>query len=336
MKKVSAQEVVNDNLKTGGYVGRFAPSPTGPLHFGSLVAAVGSYLRARSCDGRWLVRMEDIDPLREVDGAADLILRTLEAYGFEWDGDVLWQHTRLEAYQAVLDTLCQRGLAYPCRCSRKQQAESRAALQLPPGVYPGTCRNRAGVDRKQRQAVRLLVEAAEIAFEDRLQGVQQQHLLSEVGDFVLFRADGQFAYQLAVVVDDAAQGITEVVRGSDLLDSTPRQIYLQQVLALPTPRYLHLPVAVNDDGEKLSKQTCATPLPLREPLPSLWRALDFLGQNPPTALLGGGVDEFWQWAISHWQLARVPSRLAVSVLPEWSQSRRHGEDDLCRRRFFNG
>ena len=301
--------------KAGGleYVGRFAPSPTGPLHFGSLVAAIGSYLQAKSVNGRWLVRMEDIDPLREVEGAADLILRTLEAYGFEWHGEVLWQSSRVEAYQHVLDDLCRRSLAYPCGCSRKQQAENRAALKLPAGVYPGTCRSRSVSAGVGRQAIRLLVEPVDITFHDRLQGEQRQHLVQDVGDFVLFRADGQFAYQLAVVVDDAAQGITEVVRGSDLIDSTPRQIYLQQVLGLPTPGYLHLPVAVNGAGEKLSKQTYATPLPLDDPLPLLWHALHFLGQSPPHDLLKGGVGEFWQWAISHWHLENVtPSLFAPS------------------------
>ena len=294
------------------YVGRFAPSPTGPMHFGSLVAAMGSYLQARNSNGHWLVRMEDIDPLREVAGAGDLILRTLDAYGFEWDGEVLWQSSRSEAYRAVVDDLCQRGLAYPCGCSRKQQAENCAALNLPPGIYPGTCRGRGVSARAGRQAIRMLADERLISFHDRLQGRQQQDLLQEVGDFVIFRADGQFAYQLAVVVDDAAQGITEVVRGSDLLDSTPRQIYLQQVLALPTPGYLHLPVAVNGDGEKLSKQTHAKPLSPEDPLPLLWHALDFLGQAPPAELTGGGLDDFWQWAISHWRLENVAPRISAT------------------------
>lgn len=293
------------------YVGRFAPSPTGPLHFGSLVAAMGSYLRAMSLNGRWLVRMEDIDPLREVRGAADQILRTLDAYGFEWHGEVMWQSSRSEAYRAALEELGKSGLAYPCDCSRKLLAESRAALQLPPGVYPGTCRGRKMTNARKRQAMRVLVDGPEIAFVDQLQGEQRQNLLHEVGDFVVFRADGQYAYQLAVVVDDAAQGITEVVRGSDLLDSTPRQIYLQQVLGLTTPRYLHLPVAVNRDGEKLSKQTHAAPLSDADPLPALWLALDFLGQEPPVELREAGVAAFWQWAISHWRQDRVPACLAV-------------------------
>ncbi len=301
------------------YVGRFAPSPTGPLHFGSLVAAMGSYLRAKSLHGRWLVRMEDIDPLREVRGAADQILRTLEAHGFEWHGPVMWQSSRREAYRSVLDALVKIGLAYPCGCSRKQLAESRAFLQLPAGVYPGTCRGRMVTNARKRLAMRVRVDDAEIAFVDRLQGEQRQDLLREVGDFVVYRADGQYAYQLAVVVDDAAQGITEVVRGSDLLDSTPRQIYLQQVLGLNTPGYLHLPVAVNQDGEKLSKQTHAAPLSHVDPLPALWHALDFLGQGPPVELRKDGVDAFWRWAMAHWRQERVPACPAVSCVARAAQ-----------------
>ena len=293
------------------YVGRFAPSPTGPLHFGSLVAAMGSYLQAKSCNGQWLVRMEDIDPLREVPGAADLILRTLESYGFKWDGKVLFQSTRVEAYQAALDDLRKRSIAYPCVCSRKQQAEVRESMNLPSGFYPGTCRSRMNCEVVEQQSVRMLVDEREISFIDKLQGRQQQNLRQDVGDFVLFRADGQFAYQLAVVVDDAAQGITEVVRGSDLLDSTPRQVYLQQVLGVVTPDYLHLPVVVNDAGEKLSKQTYAKPLPLDQPLVALWHASDFLGQKPPADLADAGLSEFWQWAMSNWQLDKVPPSISA-------------------------
>lgn len=296
------------------YVGRFAPSPTGPLHFGSLVAAMGSYLQAKSCNGRWLVRMEDIDPPREVEGAADLILRTLETYGFQWDDEVLFQSHRSEAYQAVLDDLGKRGLVYPCGCSRKQQAENREALKLPPGVYPGTCRGNVNFVVGGQQAVRVLVVEREISFLDRLQGRQQQHLLHEVGDFVVYRADGQFAYQLAVVIDDAAQGITEVVRGSDLLDSTARQIYLQQALGMVTPGYLHLPLAVNERGAKLSKQSHAEPLPLDGPLRPLWQALDFLGQGPPVELRKVELADFWQWAISHWQLEKVSPCISASCV----------------------
>ena len=300
---------------SSSYVGRFAPSPTGPLHFGSLVAAMGSYLQAKSCNGRWLVRMEDIDPLREVAGASDQILRTLEHYGFEWQDEVLYQSRRADVYKEVLDDLCSRSLAYSCGCSRKQLSEDRVAMKLPPGVYPGTCRGRKFTSGGGRQAVRMVVEEREVAFLDRLQGWQRQHLLRDVGDFVIFRADGQFAYQLAVVIDDAAQGITEVVRGSDLLDSTPRQIYLQQKLGLVTPDYLHLPVVVNNAGEKLSKQTHAQPLPLSDPLPLLWQGLDFLGQEPPEGLRQGNLGDFWQWAVSHWRLEKIPACISATGRP---------------------
>jgi len=280
------------------YTGRFAPSPTGPLHFGSLVAAAGSFLRARAAGGRWLVRMEDIDPPREVAGAADHILRTLEAFGLEWDGPVLYQSTRSEAYRAALDHLDRAGLLYACTCSRKEIANSGSA------IYSGTCRGRRPTTAPH--ALRVRVEGAPIRFTDAVQGEQQQELEREVGDFVVRRADGFFAYQLAVVVDDAAQGITEVVRGSDLLDSTPRQIHLQRLLGLPTPDYLHLPVVVDAAGEKLSKQTYAAPIAPGNPLPAIHAALLALGQQPPRELLAGDVAAAWRWALAHWDPAAIP------------------------------
>ena len=295
------------------YVGRFAPSPTGPLHFGSLVAAMGSYLQARSRGGSWLVRMEDIDPLREVEGAAALILRALEVHGFQWDGEVLFQSRRRHIYDQTLARLGHLGLVYPCGCSRKELAQARQERGLAANLYPGTCRGRQIPPRNANgmRAFRVMTGNADIAFVDRLQGEQRQALAREVGDFVLFRADGQYAYQLAVVADDAAQGVTEVVRGSDLLDNTPRQIYLQQLLGFLTPEYLHLPVAVNAAGEKLSKQTHAPPLSLTEPLAALWQALVFLGQSPPAELLEGEVESFWRWAITHWQPEKLPATVAI-------------------------
>ncbi len=294
------------------YRGRFAPSPTGPLHFGSLIAAVGSYLEARRHGGEWLVRMEDIDPPREVAGADKLILDTLERYGFEWDGEVLYQSRRHEYYLNALDQLSRHSLLYRCGCSRKEIAERGEALGLPAGVYPGTCRTHQ-VDTHQQHALRLLTESEPVTFVDALQGPQKQNLEDEVGDFVLRRADGLFAYQLAVVVDDAEQGITEVVRGSDLLDSTPRQILLQRYLGYPTPDYRHLPIAVNREGLKLSKQTFAPALEMANPLPSLWQALQFLGQQPPEVLLEGELDSFWRWSLTHWQSEAVPRRLAIPI-----------------------
>lgn len=292
------------------YRGRFAPSPTGALHFGSLVAAVGSYLDARSCQGEWLVRMEDLDPPRVVAGAADDILRTLEAFGLFWDGEVMFQSRRGEAYRAALEVLQQQGALYPCNCSRREIADS--ALEASTGlIYQGQCR--AGM-RKGRaaHALRLLTDNIPIHFCDRLLGDYGQRLEADVGDFVLRRADGLYAYQLAVVVDDAEQGITHIVRGADILDSTPRQIYLQHLLNLPTPSYLHLPVAVNVQGEKLSKQTLAPALNSADPLPQLVRVLEFLGQEPPSDLAGAGLADFWSWAVANWAVHKIPPR---RVLP---------------------
>lgn len=291
------------------YRGRFAPSPTGPLHFGSLIAAVGSYLEAKSRDGEWLVRMEDLDPPREMPGAASLILKTLEAYGFAWDGAVLYQSARREAYDTALEKLRQDGWLYSCACTRREIADS-ALRGLEGPVYPGTCR--AGLPAgKPPRAWRVRTTPQEIAFEDALQGRVAQVLERDIGDFVLKRADGLYAYQLAVVVDDAAQGITHVVRGADLLASTPRQLWLQRLLGLPAPHYLHLPVATNAAGEKLSKQTKAAPLDSAHPVPALWDALAFLGQHPPMALRRAPLAELWAWAHAHWRRAGIPRRLAL-------------------------
>ena len=269
------------------YVGRFAPSPTGPLHFGSMVAALASYMEARTAKGKWLLRMEDLDAPREQPGAADEILRALERLGFEWDGPVLRQSARLERYRAVLEGLRRRGFAYPCGCSRKELEDSALAIDGA-RIYPGTCRQGLAPGKSAR-ALRLRTHAAPIAFLDCVQGEIEQRVEREVGDFVLQRADGIYAYQLAVVVDDLDQGITDVVRGADLLDSTARQIHLQRILGAPQPRYAHVPVAVNAAGEKLSKQTGAAPLDLADPKRELARARRFLGQGE-----------------EGWDLARVP------------------------------
>ncbi len=285
------------------YRGRFAPSPTGPLHFGSLVAAVGSYLEAKARGGEWLVRIEDLDPPRVVPGTGDDILRTLEACGMHWDGPVVQQSARGAAYHAALHELRQRGLVYPCACSRREIADSGIA-GIEGYIYPGTCRPGLPPGRAAR-ALRIDTRGAAIEFDDALQGRIAQNLETEIGDFVLYRYDQVYAYQLAVVVDDAEQGITDVVRGADLLDSTPRQIYLQRLLGLPVPRYVHLPVAVNERGEKLSKQTLATPVNASRPLPSLVEALRFLGQQFPPQLASAGIGEFWQWAIANWRIGSV-------------------------------
>ena len=282
------------------YVGRFAPSPTGPLHFGSLVAALASWCDARAAGGTWLVRMEDLDRPREMPGAAAEILRALRAFGLEWDGEVMVQSARDAAYRAALARL--GALVYPCGCTRREIADS--AMTAPDGahVYPGTCREGLAPGRTAR-AMRIRVDDARVAFDDAVQGRIEQDLARDVGDFVLMRADGVFAYQLAVVVDDAEQGVTHVVRGADLLDSTPRQIFLQRALGVAEPRYLHVPVATNAAGEKLSKQTLAAPVDAADPLPALRSALAFLGQPVPDA---GRVDAMLGAAAERWDRAAIP------------------------------
>jgi glutamyl-Q tRNA(Asp) synthetase len=293
------------------YTGRFAPSPTGPLHFGSLIAATGSFLEARVRDGAWLVRMEDLDRAREQAGAAQDILTSLAAHGFEWDGEVLYQSRRSGRYQAALDRLTAAGHTYACACSRREIGDSLLGPDGTP-VYPGTCRNGIAPGKTAR-AVRVRVDNVMIAFDDVVRGRIAQDLARDIGDFVLHRADGFFAYQLAVVVDDAEQGVTHVVRGADLLDSTPRQIYLQQLLHLPTPQYAHLPLALNVAGEKLSKQTLARSLDAQRPAANLIAALAFLGHPAPPALARGGVDDVWQWALAHWKLSQAPKHNAPAA-----------------------
>ena len=289
------------NQKT---IGRFAPTPSGPLHLGSLVAALGSYLQAKSQHGQWLLRIEDLDPPREVPGAADAILRTLEAHGLYWDGEVCYQSHQQQVYQAALDTLAAQGLIYPCRCSRKilQQQAQKGPYGL---IYPGTCRT-ASFPLQQPHALRIHTPMKPIRFTDLRIGPYQQSLQSELGDFVVKRADGLFAYQLAVVVDDFQQGVTEVVRGEDLLDNTPRQIYLQQQLGFPTPAYLHLPLATNPAGQKLSKATGATALDNHAAIPNLRQALRLLHHSPPAQLNDASLETLLSWAISHWRVHRLP------------------------------
>ncbi len=291
------------------YRGRFAPSPTGPLHFGSLVAAVASYLDAKHAGGEWLVRIDDLDPPRIVRGAADDILHALAACGMQWDGAVVYQCTRFDAYHAALHRLRGSGLVYPCACSRREIADS-ALSGIEGAVYPGTCRG-GPAPGKIARAWRVDTRGADIVFDDAIQGRVRQDLQSAIGDFVLYRADRVFAYQLAVVIDDAEQGITDIVRGADLLDSTPRQIYLQRLLGLATPHYCHAPVAVNARGEKLSKQTLASPIDTARPFPALINALRFLGQQPPEELARADIATLWRWAIPNWRLERVPRSRTV-------------------------
>lgn len=286
------------------YRGRFAPSPTGPLHFGSMVAAVGSFLQAKSCGGEWLVRIEDLDPPRVMPGAADEILRTLEAFGLHWDGQVVYQSRRQKAYEAALEKLMAMDALYPCACSRREIADSSVSGVDGP-VYPGTCRAGIPSDRMPR-AWRVRVNRHTVEFVDAVQGRVVRDLAADFGDFIVRRADGYIAYQLAVVVDDAEQRISEVVRGADLIESTPRQMYLQDLLGLPMPDYLHLPVALSKPHEKLSKQTFATPTDAAEPLPILFQVLRLLRQEPPRELIDGDLAGFWRWAVAHWRLERVP------------------------------
>lgn len=291
------------------YIGRFAPSPTGPLHFGSLLSALASYLDARAHHGRWLLRIEDIDPPREQPGATTAIIAALRAHGLQWDGDILYQNQRGAAYREALDRLRDAGLLFYCTCSRAELAGHP--------VYPGTCRARREPPAVP-YAVRLRVTAATVSFKDRIQGHYQQQLADEAGDFVIFRKEGLPSYQLAVVVDDAAQGVTQVVRGSDLLDSTPRQLYLQQCLQLPTPGYAHIPVIANNAGQKLSKQSFAAPLDECRAVDNLLAALAFLEQPLPPAANQATVEGLLDWAVAHWRMGSIPQGLSRSGagLPE--------------------
>lgn len=283
------------------YRGRFAPSPTGPLHLGSLIAATFSYLQARKAQGQWLLRIEDLDLPRTVPGSADHIQRTLEAFGLTWDEPIIFQSQRTEAYEQALQFLIDQQQSYPCSCTRSElQALQRSDLRDHDELrYPGLCRH-GPMHAQGPFAWRFRVPAQPICFTDALQGMQCLNLADSIGDFVIKRRDGWFAYQLAVVVDDAAQGITEVVRGIDLLSNTPRQIALQHALHLPTPTYLHLPVVTDATGHKLSKSTAATSVDNTRTGPTLWHVLSLLLQCPPPALQTATLNTLWQWAIEHW------------------------------------
>lgn len=261
------------------------------------MAALASWLDARAAGGRWLVRMEDLDPPREVAGAQAAILQTLDSYGLHWDGEVVYQSLRHDAYQQVIDRLLAQGLAYACTCSRKQ-------LEPYQGIYPGTCRN-AG-HTTEDAAIRVRVPELLYRFEDRVQGAYSQHLGRESGDFVIRRRDGLYAYQLAVVLDDAWQGVTDIVRGADLLDSTPRHLYLQELLGLPQPRYLHVPLIIQPDGNKLGKSYRSPPLDPDQAAPLLVRALRALGQAPEADLADGSVQDVLGWGVAHWNSDAIP------------------------------
>jgi glutamyl-Q tRNA(Asp) synthetase len=280
-------------------IGRFAPSPSGDLHFGSLVSAVGSFLEARTSGGQWLLRIEDIDPPREIAGSADRIINDLERLGLIADGPVLYQSARLDAYNHAISKLLDQGLAYPCACTRKDLPES--------GIYPGTCSDGIA-EGKQPRSIRLRVRRETCVFTDKLQGPISDSPADISGDFIIRRADGLFAYQLAVVVDDDFQGVTQVVRGADLLDSTCRQICLQKALGIATPSYMHLPVVVSADGKKLSKRIRTDPVINQNPANSVSQALNFLGQEPPENL---SLHALWDWALEHWNSTRIPCCKAI-------------------------
>jgi len=292
----------------GAYVGRFAPSPTGPLHFGSLVAAVASYLQARARHGRWLLRIENIDPPREQAGASASIIAALERYGFEWHGVTLFQRRSKSAHDEALQRLLELGVAYHCDCSRRDLGNAaRSALGI---IYPGTCRT--GCASELDTALRVRTNNSPIFFTDGLQGTVTQRLESESGDFIVRRRDGLIAYHLAVVVDDEIQGVTEVVRGIDLMDSTLRQIWLQRLLGYRTPNYQHIPVITHPQGDKLSKLTGAPGIDLTRVEVTLAQALDALQLAPPVDLGQHSLDVIWRWAIENWDIRRLSGRTAIA------------------------
>ncbi|HFC6899696.1 TPA: tRNA glutamyl-Q(34) synthetase GluQRS [Neisseria meningitidis] len=293
------------------YTGRFAPSPTGLLHIGSLLTAVASYADARSNGGKWLVRMEDLDPPREMPGAASHILHTLEAFGFEWDGEVAYQSRRYALYEETLCRLKTAGLVYPCHCSRKDW-HAGARRGADGFVYNGRCRHpgQRPAPQGKQPAWRIRVPDRDIGFSDGIVGGYAQNLAGDIGDFVLLRADGYWAYQLAVVADDAEQGVTHIVRGQDLLVSTPRQIYLQQCLDVPTPQYAHLPLLTNAQGQKWSKQTLAPALDLNRREQLLRQVFRYL--NLPEAPETDRPAELLDWAVAHWDMDKVPKHAVTT------------------------
>lgn len=288
------------------YVGRFAPSPTGPLHIGSLICALASYLDAKAHGGRWLLRIEDLDPPREMIGAADLIIDSLKAHGLHWDGEISWQSQHTDLYEKACQTLIQQDKAFYCYCSRSD-------LEASGGIHRDACSGHSN-NPQLNPAIRLKVPHITIHFEDRIQGPKSQRLRDEVGDFVIRRRDSLFAYQLAVVIDDARQGVTHVVRGSDILSSTARQIYLQHQLALTTPHYSHIPIITNAKGQKLSKQNFAPAIDNSKACSNLLAALNFLQQTPPPPEQQESCEAILHWAIMHWQTNAID---AVSQRDEY-------------------
>ncbi|MGC1387345.1 MAG: tRNA glutamyl-Q(34) synthetase GluQRS [Steroidobacteraceae bacterium] len=286
------------------YVGRFAPSPSGDLHLGSLYTAAASYLDARANGGHWLLRIDDLDRPREVQGSADGIIRTLHAFGFEWDAEIVRQSDRTAHYAAALDGLRTRGLTFECSCSRLSLAEDDR--------YPGSCRNGPLIPGAPT-ATRLRVDPGCIQFSDRIQGTYRQDVAAAVGDVIVKRRDQLFAYLLAVVIDDAAAGVTHVVRGADLLDNTPRQIHLQRLLGLPTPAYAHVPVLVEAGGGKLAKSARSVRADGGQALPQLLRVFELLGLGTPSGGATSAIGEAWAWAMRRWDIGRMPKRLTLAL-----------------------
>ena len=301
-------------MQKTSYIGRYAPTPSGPLHFGSLVAAVGSYLQARKNKGVWLLRIEDIDPPREVAGATASIISMLETFGFEWDGDISYQSQRQHYYEDALQSLKHKQHIYACTCSRKFLLKT--AKHGGYGViYPGTCRSNATESDKQH-SLRLKTASEKTCFTDLLQGNYCQNIETDIGDFIVKRSDGLVSYQLAIVVDDMQQGITEIVRGADLLDSTPRQIFLQQQLGYTSPSYMHLPTACNSQGQKLSKQHHAKPITNSHPVADLCKAMAFLGFTVTKEINDSSLSDFWKWAMDTWDASLLPKKEKIKMSEE--------------------
>lgn len=299
-------------MKQQIYVGRFAPSPSGPLHYGSLVAATASYLQAKHNNGQWLLRIEDIDPPREVSGAADDILFTLESFEFEWDQAPLYQSTRLEQYRSVINNLVRQDQVYACSCSRKDLANDIQKSELGKR-YPGTCANKKLETKNTSFNLRLRTENKHITFQDATYGETSHNLFKEIGDIIVYRKFDLPSYALAVTADDAHQGITEVVRGHDLLAFTPVQIYLSQKMQLPIPRFLHIPIIVNQQGQKLSKQTGAEAVTTPNKSAVLVQALNDLGQLVPKKLESESLKQIWSWAIQHWNVDNIPKTKQIYI-----------------------
>jgi len=302
--------------KSAPYRGRFAPSPTGELHFGSLIAATASYLQARVNKGEWLVRIEDIDEIRTIAHSDLHILQALEQLGFEWDGDLIYQSQRKSLYQDYLDSLIEAKQVFACDCTRRQlrqKAEQQNLdLAVYPAVYPGICRNKS-LPLTAQLAQRCLTTSTDIRFIDQVQGNYEVNLAQDCGDFIVKRRDGFFAYQLVVVIDDAEQGITDIVRGADLLSSTPQQIYLQQLLNLAPVNYAHLPVAMQKNGNKLSKSHQDLAVRHQNPAEILCSVLTYLQQSPPPELALSKVNEIWQWAFENWEISKISPRREIIV-----------------------